>query len=116
MNKKYDATDISVSTEKQIMTIIWADGHKSIYPLEGLRKACPCVECAGGHANMGQQADAEIFRAPHTNTWTITKLQEIGIYAMQIYWGDGHHTGIYRWEYLRDICPIENGVLTFDQD
>ncbi len=112
MEKRTYATNISVSTEKQILTILWADSHKSIYPLEGLRRACPCVECAGGHANMGKKVTADIFTSPHTETWTITRLEELGNYAMQVFWGDGHDTGIYRWEYLRDICPIENGVLS----
>lgn len=108
MEKKYYATEISVSTEAQTLTIDWADGHQSVYPLDGLRRACPCVECAGGHENMGKPIDASIFHEPPRDTHTITNIQEVGHYAMQIFWGDGHSTGIYRWEYLRDLCPTEN--------
>ena len=29
----------------------------------------------------------------------------VGNYALQFTWDDGHHTGIYTWEYLYQICP-----------
>ncbi|NIR52942.1 DUF971 domain-containing protein [candidate division KSB1 bacterium] len=107
MNKKTFAKQVSVSTEEQTMTIVWADGHRSDFPLEGLRRACPCVTCAGGHENMGEPVDPAIFEQPPTQTWMITELREVGNYAVQIVWGDGHDTGIYRWESLRDMCPCE---------
>jgi DUF971 family protein len=35
------------------------------------------------------------------------KLQLVGNYAMRVEWSDGHGTGIYTWEFLREICPCE---------
>jgi DUF971 family protein len=29
----------------------------------------------------------------------------VGRYAVQIHWNDGHSTGIYSFDYLRQICP-----------
>jgi DUF971 family protein len=26
---------------------------------------------------------------------------------LQPSWDDGHHTGIYTWEYLRKLCPVQ---------
>ena len=34
----------------------------------------------------------------------ITELQPVGRYALQPYWRDGHSTGIYTYDYLRDLC------------
>lgn len=31
----------------------------------------------------------------------------VGNYALQFAWDDGHHTGIYTWEYLKRLCPPE---------
>lgn len=31
----------------------------------------------------------------------------VGRYALQIFWSDGHSTGIYTFPYLREICPCE---------
>jgi len=111
MDKRITATQINVTTAKQILEIDWADGHHSVYPLDGLRKSCPCVECAGGHDLMSQDANPAIFAAPHSATQTIDHIDEVGNYAMQIFWGDGHNSGIYRWVFLRDLCPVENGIL-----
>ncbi len=30
-------------------------------------------------------------------------MNEVGRYAMQVEWSDGHSTGIYSWEYLLKI-------------
>jgi len=111
LNIRTHAKKITVDSEEQTLTILWADDHLSIYSLEGLRRSCPCVECAGGHDKMGQPADPVVFRLPATRRWKIVDLQEVGNYAMQIFWDDGHNTGLYRWEYLRDLCPIEYDQL-----
>ena len=29
----------------------------------------------------------------------------VGRYALQIYWSDGHSSGIYSFPYLRSLCP-----------
>ena len=32
-------------------------------------------------------------------------IEAVGNYAIRIVWRDGHSTGIYPFQYLRDICP-----------
>ena len=32
-------------------------------------------------------------------------LEAVGSYALTIEWEDGHHFGIYNWNYLRALCP-----------
>ncbi len=108
MDKRTHAKEVSVNSAEQIMTIEWGDGHRSAYSLDGLRRACPCVECAGGHDKMGMPADPSVFRETPRRKWKIMDLHEVGNYAVQIFWEDGHNTGLYRWEYLRDLCPIEH--------
>ncbi|MEL6182606.1 MAG: gamma-butyrobetaine hydroxylase-like domain-containing protein, partial [Myxococcota bacterium] len=31
--------------------------------------------------------------------------EPVGNYGMKLFWGDGHDTGIYDFEELRNICP-----------
>jgi DUF971 family protein len=32
----------------------------------------------------------------------------VGQYALQFEWSDGHRTGIYSFERLRQLCPCED--------
>ena len=90
------------------LEIIWNDDQACRYPLSNLREACPCVECRGGHQNMGREHDPDdLLRLTPRRSYTITALEMVGNYALQPTWDDGHHTGIYTWDYLKRLCPAE---------
>jgi len=38
---------------------------------------------------------------------TAKSANAVGNYAIQIQFSDGHATGIYSYEHLREICPCE---------
>lgn len=98
---------IRASRSKGLLTIEWEDGRRCEYPLAGLRAACPCAQCRGGHENMPAEGDPEMLLIPlgqpHTNE--LERLDQVGNYALQPVWKDGHSFGIYTWEYLRQLCP-----------
>ena len=98
---------IVINNEAQTLTITWSDGHESAFPLDGLRRACPCAECQGGHENMGKLPDREIFLVPALIRWENLKLHPVGNYAIRFVWDDGHDAGIYAWDRLRAMCPCE---------
>ena len=99
-------TGITLDKRKAQLEIVWDDGLISRYPLPQLREACPCVECRGGHGKMGlEHAPEDILRLTPSRSYAITSLSPVGNYALQPTWDDGHHTGIYTWEYLRHISP-----------
>jgi len=106
-DKSLTPTDITVEHSRQVMRIEWADGHISEYNLHGLRKACPCVTCKGGHENMGEPIEMDVFDEIIDVDRKIDDLEIVGNHALKITWGDGHNTGMYRWQYLREICPCE---------
>ena len=101
------ATRVVVKTEEQTLTISWADGHESTFPLDGLRRACPCASCQGGHENMGKLPDRDIFLVPALMRWERLRLQPVGHYALRFVWDDDHDSGIYSWDRLREMCPCE---------
>ncbi len=35
--------------------------------------------------------------------YEIKNIETVGDYAIQITWRDGHNTGIYSWDYLKDL-------------
>ncbi len=89
------------------MTIDWEDGLQCEYPFQGLRSACPCAECRGGHENMGGPGSPEMLEIPITpmQSAELDRIEPVGRYAIQLIWKDGHAYGIYTWEYLRQLCP-----------
>jgi DUF971 family protein len=36
-----------------------------------------------------------------------TEIQYVGRYALTFVWSDGHSTGIFPFDYLRQICPCD---------
>ena len=89
------------------MSIQWGDVHLSDYSFILLRNACPGAECRGGHANMSADPDPQVFGLPIEDS-PATRMQTVeavGAYALTIEWEDGHHYGIYTWNYLRKLCP-----------
>jgi prepilin-type processing-associated H-X9-DG protein len=91
-------TEIRRLPEEGRLRVTWADGHVSEYDYSYLRGYCPCAMC------QGHTADAIRFHRPPgpVSAWTI---EPVGNYAVAIHWSDGHGTGIYRFDFLRDLCP-----------
>lgn len=97
---------VTLNKTEHYLQVTWSDDVVCQYPLSELREACPCVECRGGHQFMGQEHDpANILVLKPKRSYAIQSLDLVGNYALQPTWDDGHHTGIYTWEYLRRLCP-----------
>lgn len=59
---------------------------------------------------MGREHDPEnLLRLTPRRSYRMSNLVKVGNYAVQPTWDDGHQTGIYTWEYLRRLCPEEEG-------
>ncbi len=68
------------------------DGHESIFPLENLRRYCPCNVCAGA-------VEGEIPAAAQR----LLQLSRLGDAAVYLGWVDGHQT-LYTMAQLRETC------------
>jgi DUF971 family protein len=90
-----------------MLLIDWDDSHHSAYPLAGLRAACPCAECRGGHENMGLPGSPDMLQWPlsPSRSGELESLEIVGSYALQPIWKDGHRYGLYAWDLLRQLCP-----------
>jgi len=106
LNTKIRPKNITLNKTEAYLEITWQDDVVCRYPLSNLREACPCVECRGGHQYMTAEYDPEdILQLTPARSYKIEDLQMVGNYALQPFWDDGHHTGMYTWEYLRKLCP-----------
>lgn len=103
----FTPSEVEVRNGEGDLYIQWKDGHESVYPLFGLRKNCPCVECRGGHSKMGS-FDKSMFKVKPTEHFEIENAKPVGNHALRLYWSDGHNTGMYQWETLRKLCPCED--------
>lgn len=110
---RHRPTNITLNRETGFLHIDWSSGQHCQYPLSQLREACPCVECRGGHHNMGiQNAPDDILTLKPARSYKVENVQMVGTYAIQFFWDDGHHTGIYTWDYLYHLCPNTNDEQT----
>jgi DUF971 family protein len=83
--------------------VVWDDGHESYYPLEDLRRACPCAVCSGEPDLFGRMYGGAPQRY-RPESFILTGVETIGNYAIQPNWADGHTYGIWTFERLRDFC------------
>lgn len=105
-----EAEHIAISKSKGIK-IDWKDGHRSEYTLGYLRDECPCATCTGAHGTVPQKTNYAAEETKPANpfkmyapTLKMLKVEEVGAYAIQIQWSDGHGSGIYSFDHLRRIC------------
>ncbi|MBI4428358.1 MAG: DUF971 domain-containing protein [Ignavibacteriales bacterium] len=83
----------------------WDDGHKSRTSLRTLRDNCPCASCQGETVLLRTYEPVPSPDLP--GKYELKKAEQVGHYALQLFWGDGHATGIYTWERLRSLCECE---------
>lgn len=97
-------TGVKADKSSRTVNISWSDGTTCTLPFAGLRAVCPCVECRGGHGNMGRPPDLDQLHTAQNDTLMLENVAAVGSYAIQFLWSDGHSTGIYTWDYLRQAC------------
>jgi DUF971 family protein len=88
----------------QELVVVWDDAHESYYPLEQLRRDCPCAICAGESDLFGRIArgPAPTYR---DSSFDLLSWEPTGNYGIQLNFADGHNWGIWAFDRLRAFCP-----------
>ena len=94
-------TRIAVTSSHEL-SIKWDDLHEGITSLTTLRDSCPCAGCQGETVLLKTYKPEP--QQPLPGRYNLTGIQQVGNYAIQVSWGDGHSTGIYTWNLLRNLC------------
>ena len=89
-------TEIKVHQVSKLLEISYDSGETFRLPFELLRVYSPSAEVRGH--GPGQ----EILQAGKKEIG-LNKVDPVGNYAVQLHFSDGHHTGIYSWDYLHEI-------------
>lgn len=92
---------IDVAKDGAIL-IRWPDGLHATIPAARLRDLCPCAGCI-------EEGTGRKILDPATIPADIRPLAvvPVGNYAVQVEWSDGHSTGIYTWDALREASERE---------
>ena len=110
LQRKPTSVKIHVSTGAGV-DITWADGHASHFDFVYLRDNCPCATCNDERVKNAELAEKSpsFASSPALPMFKpkakAQSAQAVGQYAIQIFFSDGHSTGIYSYEHLRSICP-----------
>ena len=81
--------------------IRWDDGSENTISIKKLRDACPCAGCRGETVLLKTYTPEPQPELP--GKYELKNIQQVGHYAVQLTWGDGHATGIYPWQILRSL-------------
>lgn len=84
--------------ESNILKILWNDQQISTIPIRDLRLECACAQCKNEWTG---EKILNVSTVPQ-NVYP-TQIHNIGKYAIQISWSDGHNSGIYSFDLLRKL-------------
>lgn len=79
----------------------WKDGHESKFGSRKLRFLCPCASCVSEVTGKRMIQLEDVPEHIHP-----TGFRPMGRYGVQVSWSDGHATGIYTFNYLKEIEPL----------
>ncbi len=86
-------TEIKLHQKSRVLDISFSDGKTFNLPCEFLRVYSPSAEVSGH--GPGQ----EVLQTGKSMV-NIQKIAPVGNYAIQLYFTDGHNTGLYSWDLL----------------
>jgi DUF971 family protein len=89
-------TELRVDRERTTLTVTFDTGEHFALAAEYLRVESPSAEVQGHSAAQKQIV-------PGKRHVKIESLEPVGNYAARLRFDDGHDTGLYSWDYLREL-------------
>lgn len=90
-------------TDDRALLIDWSDGERRRYRVKALRDACPCATCREKRSAPSDPLALPTLGTGELQPVQITGMKPVGNYAYAIAFSDGHDTGIYSFELLREL-------------
>ena len=91
-------TRLALIPDRQLV-IDWDDGLRRVYSVDELRANCPCATCQAQRSDRTSSSRQPTIEPD----LTIRHMDPVGNYAYRILFSDGHETGIYTLELLREL-------------
>jgi DUF971 family protein len=100
-------TRLSLDDQRNLV-IDWSDGSRRSYTVRELRDACPCATCRERRRILPEPPSPfTILRPEEARPLTITGMEPVGSYAYKIVFSDGHDTGLFTLESLRELGTVQ---------
>ncbi len=97
--KRFNATNVVLSSDGRTLTLTWSDGGSSTLTARRLRQYCPCAGCVEEWSGV-RTFDVESIPAETR----VLEVSPVGNYALAFTFGDAHRTGIFQWAYLKELA------------
>ena len=83
------------------LRIAWSDGQVNDFDVVELRRSCRCANCVNELTGAQILHPTEVGEDVRPQT-----IRQVGNYAFQVNWTDGHTTGIFTFDYLRQLAEV----------
>ena len=94
----------SLKGDAASLSLEWSDGVSQHITWRSLRDNCPCAHCRTKRAEPPEPANPfTILKPSEAAPLKATSMKPTGNYAYSIDFSDGHNSGIYSLEYLREL-------------
>ena len=103
-------TKLTKLDDQRELLIAWSDGQQRRYAFAELRKGCPCASCREQRKQDEPPPDANLLPIITSNEAApldVLGMTPVGNYAYSISFSDGHDTGIFSFELLRELGAAE---------
>ena len=99
-NDPIRADKVDVERERGL-TVVFGDGHECFFDNDELRRGCPCATCRDLRSAGSDAWDGE------PGSITILNAELVGHWGISFAWSDGHGTGIFPFDSLREWCDTK---------
>lgn len=97
-------TPAALKGDREALEITWSDGTTHRLTWAALRKHCPCATCRVKRDEPPQPPPLfNILKPEEVAPVRATKMEPVGNYAYHIQFTDGHTSGIFSFELLREV-------------
>ena len=95
-------TEIRLSSDKRCLHVSFDDGTATSISAELLRVESPSAEVQGHGQKITPVGKQNV---------TISRIDPVGNYAIRIAFSDGHDTGLFSWDTLRDYGQRHDSLM-----
>lgn len=88
-----------VTAQPGFIHVKWPDGAQDSLPARKVRASCQCAQCV--HEFTGEQL---LDPARISADIQAKAIEPLGNYAVSIVWNDGHSSGIFTWDHLKEVA------------